>query len=319
MKRLLLFALIFSVAINASQAQAKKGKKGKKSTKKTNVSPPAGTQGTITSTPAETATSSEPAKPQRTFPDVAIQDGAFERTHYKKKPPVPQAYLREADALYSWNVLRVIDLSQKSNLVLTYPKSRLIDVLLKTVKSGELDGYMFSEPELTPENRIASEDVIKGLTKIDTVKKTDLETGIETFVPQKTEFNPEDVVKFRVKEEWVFDKNYGTMQVRIIAIAPVSYLKSEGTIIGEQAMFWVYYPAIRNDLASTEVFNWQNDGNKLSFDDFFMKRMFSSYIYKESNVKDLRIEDYKTGKDILKEADRIKNKILNTEMALWEY
>src|SRR5690606_35891232 len=102
-------------------------------------------------------------------------------------------------------------------------------------------------------------------------------------------------------EEWVFDKQISTMVVRIIAIAPVQYLKSEGQVVGELPMFWVYFPAIRNTLAASEVFNWRNDGQKMSFDDVFIRRMFSSYIYKESNAKDLRIEDYAAGKDILLE------------------
>jgi hypothetical protein len=57
----------------------------------------------------------------------------------------------------------------------------------------------------------------------------------------------------------------------------------------------------------------------MSFDDVFIRRMFSSYIYKESNVNDLRIEDYAAGRDILVEADRIKYQIVDFEQALWEY
>lgn len=315
MRKVLALVMVFSVAFayNAD-AQKKKGKKKAKSSANTSVTTPAPTTtSTVTEAPAE------PPKKERPKIKEGLVDGAYKREHYEKKPPVPLAFTRQADAVYSWNVHRVVDLAQKSNLPLTYPKSRLIDVMLNSLKSGKLEGVLFSEPELIQDNAISSSDVLNTLSKIDTVQKTDLETGEVTFVPQKTDFNPDDVIKYRIKEEWFFDKNYSSMQVRIIAIAPVKYLKSEGQVIGEQAMFWVYYPAIREDLAATEVFNWQNDGNKLSFDDFFIKRLFSSYIYKESNVKDLRIEDYKTGKDILKEADRIKNKILDVEMALWEY
>ncbi|MBK6644125.1 MAG: hypothetical protein IPG39_24350 [Bacteroidetes bacterium] len=47
--------------------------------------------------------------------------------------------------------------------------------------------------------------------------------------------------------------------------------------------------------------------------------MFSSYIYKENNVYDRRIEDYKQGMDALVEAERIKMDITNLEHDLWEY
>ena len=37
----------------------------------------------------------------------------------------------------------------------------------------------------------------------------------------------------------------------------------------------------------------ENDTERRTFDDVFHKRMFNSYIIKESNVYNRRIEDYK--------------------------
>jgi hypothetical protein len=48
-------------------------------------------------------------------------------------------------------------------------------------------------------------------------------------------------------------------------------------------------------------------------------RFFSSYIYKESNVHDRRLQDYVQGVDLLMEADRIRMEIFNREHDLWEY
>ena len=47
--------------------------------------------------------------------------------------------------------------------------------------------------------------------------------------------------------------------------------------------------------------------------------MFSSFIIKESNVYDIRIEETHKGMDALVEADRIKQDIVNMEHDLWEY
>jgi hypothetical protein len=47
--------------------------------------------------------------------------------------------------------------------------------------------------------------------------------------------------------------------------------------------------------------------------------MFASYIYKENNVYDRRIEDYMQGMDALVEAERIKHDITNMEHDLWDY
>jgi hypothetical protein len=65
---------------------------------------------------------------------------------------------------------------------------------------------------------------------------------------------------------------------------------------------------------------WQNDNAKITFDDFFIKRLFSSVIYREVEVGDRNIEQYTgPGTAALKEADKIKNKIIDWEQSLWEY
>ena len=68
------------------------------------------------------------------------------------------------------------------------------------------------------------------------------------------------------------------------------------------------------------MFNPYNDAQRISFDDLFMQRRFSSYIYGESNVFDDRtIIEYTTGKDAMFEAERIKTELFNFEHDLWEY
>jgi len=69
-----------------------------------------------------------------------------------------------------------------------------------------------------------------------------------------------------------------------------------------------------------EAFNDQNEGARLSWEDIFESRMFGSFITKEGNVLDQRIQDYK--KDplaALVEADKIHSEIFNFEHDLWNY
>jgi gliding motility associated protien GldN len=84
-------------------------------------------------------------------------------------------------------------------------------------------------------------------------------------------------------------------------------------------MFWAYYPHLREVLARTEAFNPLNDAQRMTWEDIFEMRMFSSYITKESNVHDRRIDDYKTGIDALLESQNIKNTVFNFEQDLWSY
>ena len=84
-------------------------------------------------------------------------------------------------------------------------------------------------------------------------------------------------------------------------------------------MFWIYYPEFRKVLAHQQAFNTGNDASPISWEDIFEMRFFASYIYKESDVMNRRLEDYLSGVDLLLEADKIKNEIFNFEHDLWSY
>ncbi len=129
-----------------------------------------------------------------------------------------------------------------------------------------------------------------------------------------------DVVQYRLKEDWFFDKERSVMDVRIIGICPVIYNRDQnGNIMGFKELFWLYFPECRYVFQNFFVQNRHNDSQRMSFDDLFWKRMFHSYISKESNVYDRDIDSYKSGVDALLESEKIKEKITNFEHDLWSF
>lgn len=251
-----------------------------------------------------------------------VIDGAYKRSMNLSisKEPIRLPVIQEQDVMFSWTILRVIDLNQKLNMPFTHPKSMLINVLMDALKKGNLNGYIYRSDELSEGNKMQASEILNALEKYDTITVSNPITFALERRVEKVEFNPNDVVKFRLKEEWVFDRRTAGMVVRIVAIAPVQNLKSDGIVVGEIPMFWVYFPAIRPILAKAEVFNMKNESAKISYDDVFLRRFFSSYIYKEPNVKDVRIEDYASNpEDFLMESERIKQKLFNFEQSLWDY
>lgn len=251
-----------------------------------------------------------------------IIDGAYKRSMNLSisKEPITLPVIQEQDVMFSWSILRVIDLNQKMNMPLTHPKSMLINVLMDALKKGDLNGYIYRSDELNDGNKMQASEILNALEKYDTITVSNPITFALERRVEKVEFNPNDVVKFRLKEEWVFDRRTASMVVRIIAVAPVQNLKSDGIVVGEIPMFWVYFPAIRPILSKAEVFNMKNESAKISYDDLFLRRFFSSYIYKEPNVKDVRIEDYASNpEDFLVESERVKQKLFNFEQSLWDY
>jgi gliding motility associated protien GldN len=261
--------------------------------------------------------------------NVSVLDGVYVKEHTLTRRIIPFPPLREADVFFSKRVWRVIDLKEKMNLPLRYPIGRIkdsksfINVIMDAVVEGSLTAYKPNDDEFTFPMTKAEVDGIGG-AGVDTQMVASPDPPYN-LVPQviTKEFSREKVIAYRLKEDWFFDKQRSVMDVRIIGIAPLMYDEDDQGNIREGAqkkpLFWIYYPEARKIFANAEVFNRLNDAERRSFEDIFTKRVFSSYITKESNVYDRRIEDYKTGLDALLEAQKVKEDLINFEHDLWEY
>lgn len=129
----------------------------------------------------------------------------------------------------------------------------------------------------------------------------------------------QDIIEYHIKEEWFFDKQRSVLDVRIVGIAPVRYIMDNGQVVGKRELFWVYFPEARYLLQNFFTFNEQNRARRMSFDDFFWKRKFQSYIDKEENVYDRTINDHKVGVDALLNAEDIKYQIFKFEHDVWHF
>ena len=224
--------------------------------------------------------------------------------------------VREADVFWKKIVWRVVDVREKINHHFTYPPRPMVTILVDAAMNGEIDTYSddtFSE-------RYTSDEIGAKLSSVDTIETFDPET-YETIVEVVfNELNPDDIKRYRFKEVWFFDKETSTMKVRILGIAPLRDLvDSNGNFLGEEPMFWLYYPDSRAMLAHEKVYMVGNDATPISWEDALEMRLFNGYIFKESNIRDRRLKDYLSGVDLLMEAERIKNEIFNYEQDLWSY
>ncbi len=249
-------------------------------------------------------------------------DGAYQKVLTKEKEIIPYDYIREADVFWSKRIWRTIDTREKMNLAFRYPQMPLIDIIHTAAKNGEVTVYDAAVDNGDQFKLVMPiGDVSKIGASTDTSMVIDPVTLDEKQVVSVSEFDPLKVVKFRLKEDWVFDEETSTLMVRIIGICPVMEKVDPNTqtILGDQPMYWVYYPDLRPVLAKYEMFNPKNDAITLSWEDLFEARKFQSYIYKESNVYDRLIMEYATGIDGLLESDRVKNEIFTFEHDLWNY
>lgn len=254
------------------------------------------------------------------------RDGFYDRKMIEEKQPVALPYVREADVLWSKRVWQVIDLREKMNQPLYFPitatnsRRSLMQVIIDGIREGSITAYDTQDDEftvpLTPEGLMSQLEV----SQIRTLQRpTPPYDEYDTLIV--TPFNTADVRRFRVKEEWFFDSKRSVLDVRILGISPVreNIDPLTGEVRGDEPLFWIYYPDARHVLANAEVYNRHNDAQRVSYDDLFIRRFFSSYIYKESNVHDRRILEYYSGLDALLEAERVKNAIRTFEHDLWEF
>jgi gliding motility associated protien GldN len=251
-------------------------------------------------------------------------DGLYEDIGTIDLKPTPFPNIRRADVMWQKRIWRVIDFREKMNQPFYFPIEAhggwrsFFQIVIDGLKEGEITAYDISSTDEFLAPITYNEVVARQTDSVHRVLSRPYPPYDEYDTVIYTSFDPTRVMQLRVKEDWYFDKQRSQMMVRIIGLCPVMMQDRDGEEI-PQPLFWIYFPEARNVLAKAQMYNRFNDAEKRTYDEIFWKRMFSSYIYKESNVFDRRISEYAEGLDALFEAERIKTNLLNFEHELWEF
>jgi gliding motility associated protien GldN len=258
---------------------------------------------------------------QPTSPSVL--DGIFIRENNLQRKPLAYNYESESTLMWSKRVWRVMDLREKINHPYYYPieptrsMRNLITVMRDGICSGELSVYDAMSDEFL--YLLNSGEACRMGEKTDTIFQTD-DKGDLIPIPINEPFPTQNVKRLRVKEDWYFNKVRSVMEVRIIGICPIEEAFDEmGEYKGERPLYWLYMPELRYTIANAAAPNPHSDIERRTYDDLFQKRKFSSYIFKEANVYNRQISDYKQDLSLLLESKKIENEIFTYEQDLWEY
>jgi gliding motility associated protien GldN len=252
---------------------------------------------------------------------------AVDRQLTKDRKPLEYDYIREDDQVWSQFVWEEIDGHEKMNQGFMYPgkddngDQRFFTILLNAIK---YDSVVAFSPDNDQFKTPLTADQVGNLTAgtLDTVDVADPVSGvIERVITRKPRFSPDSVYTFRIKEQWIFDKESSKMTCRIIGIAPIA----KQVVAGKsqpRTLFWIYYPDLRKSLVKYEVYNPKNYAGRMSWEELFESRYFSAYVIKSTinNPGDKYLNGLiKDPLMRLLEGQNIKEKIFNYEQDLWAY
>lgn len=255
-------------------------------------------------------------------------DNTIDRNLVKDRTPLAYEHIREDDAVYKQRVWREIDTREKMNLPFRYAANedngnqRFISILFDAIQSGNVTAFSGDDDRFT--TPLTKEQVSQSITGgLDTIPVTDLEGNTIRYDVRQKQVEPDSIYRYRLKEEWIFDKESSRMFVRILGIAPIMMkYTSTGIPIGDITLFWAYYPDLRPTLAKFEVYNGKNYAGRMSWEELFESRFFSSYVTKSTldNPFDRSLKEFiKDPLFRLLEGENIKEKIFNYEQDLWSY
>lgn len=260
---------------------------------------------------------------QQTFAQN-VNDGIYIKENIPGKRPVPYRNMREADVMWQKKIWQIVDCREKMNHPFYYPiedmddRKSLISLLIYGINNEGLTAYKDDEfKELATRDEVY--EMFDALPKTQQVANPETGELEERVIEGEVKYN--EVLQYELKELWYFDKQHSTMRVRILGICPIrKYMDPETGQVRKERTFWIYFPEARPLFAGQEVFNRHNDAQRISFDDIFFQRRFSSYIVRETNVYNNReVTEYMQGINKLLEAEKIKQELFNLEHDLWEF
>lgn len=222
------------------------------------------------------------------------------------------SHVDEKDIMWSKIVYEEIDLSEKFNHPLLFPKDGLYNAerksLWRTIREAILSGkvdkiYNDANPNFT--EKFDHETYLRRLENRD---------GPEV-VPLKSM----DIVSYKIKGIWFVDKRIGEMRYRLLGIMPRG--KDMNNLANDEAvdLFWLWYKDLRPILHEQLVFDDSNNASRITFDQLLTSRRFTARIYAIDNVfNDRGIDKYIDDPFMqLIESERLKSVIRDFEQDLW--
>lgn len=228
---------------------------------------------------------------------------------YLRQEAVPYPSLREADVMWERRVWRVVDLGQPQNAAWRAPTGHV---------GGCYSLFAIIRNGLLLEGAITAFDAGPA-GKDDAFQRTMDPDALVELLDGPEGVQESEATRYMIKEDWIFDKQRGTMDVRIIGLAPMREVRGEdGELRGHALLFWLHFPECRPLFARWLAFR-DVDGTDHSFEELFAARRFRGTILKVGNAMYRSTDEYKIGLDALLEAEGVREQLFQLHFDLWNY
>lgn len=222
----------------------------------------------------------------------------FPKSHSKGKNPIVFSLSRNGDGCYSSFEFDQNDIVMSKRVwryisfndtLPVFKDNELWKQLITAAKSGNLSAYSSENDEFTSK------------------------VGQYNAAFNSADSNSE-ILGYKIKEDWYFDKDRKTSEKGIIGICPVIGTRGKDST----DVCWFYFSDIRRMLASIPVNISSYPKAIENLDDVFFFRCFRSVIYKETNVKNQSFSDYcRTNAAFTQESLRTDIELIEAEHELW--
>ena len=280
-----------------------------------------------------------------------IQTEEFSKAH----DTIVMVNHRIDDVIWSRYVYRIIDMRYKQNYQLYFPtKSDDADYrnLFKVITDAVVDGLPIYEKNMETIKPDFKQDPIsrKSIptmfmaddpmadysddpTHFDIMESDAMLIHYDSIADELSfHFYPfekmvRNQLKYLIQEVVFFDKHTSRLHTKIMGIAPLQsdliMTRDSSDIMAslrESIMFWIPFDKLRPYMAMQYAIPNRNEVKRVTYDEFFQKRLFTSYIVGEGNMYNRWIPDYsRSEEEVKKEQARIATELLNFEQDLWEY
>lgn len=258
---------------------------------------------------------------------------------------IATVYHRSDDVVWSRVVYKIIDMRDKQNYQLYFPTrpndeyESLFRLMLTAITQG-VPMYRRNAREIKPmwDEQLTGNDLSQAFAyneyREDNLIQVDPVTNEATISDYQYQLYVRNQIKFLIQEVFFFDKHYSRLYSKIMAIAPLYALNPDNIEANNSMRYfqnsilgWFAFDDLRPLMIKQLVIPKKNDTQRLTFDDFFVQNLYSSYLLGDSNMYNRMLLDYGTiiadttqfTNYIKSEQNQIQTDLLNFEMDMWEY